>query len=163
MPSYWQRYSFERPEDEDIVSSFNRLAISRQWAQGSRTYRTEYAECVGAAFKERFGSDGTKLAGWQALCKDAGMSDVPPSIRQCRLVGTLSFQVRLIRLVMQALSRVYINIVDLTQARATGKPVTKFKSAGALRDYILKTRKIFPKEAAKKNGFLKALLITVFR
>lgn len=55
-----------------------------------------------------------------------------------------------------------MNIVDLVDARRQGKVVKAFQSADALRKYIQKTGKIFPKEAAKRNPLLKAFLITVF-
>jgi hypothetical protein len=63
---------------------------------------------------------------------------------------------------VQALKGVWVNIVDLIDARRTGIPVKRHGSMKALRDYIRKTKKIYPKEAAKQNGFLKAFLITVF-
>jgi hypothetical protein len=57
---------------------------------------------------------------------------------------------------------VWVNIVDLIDSRRTGTPVKRHASMKALRSYIKKTKKIYPKEAAKRNEFLKAFLITVF-
>ena len=63
---------------------------------------------------------------------------------------------------LQALRGVWVNIVDLIDAHRTGRRVPRHGSMKALRKYIMDTGKIFPKEAAKQNGFLKAFLITVF-
>jgi len=58
---------------------------------------------------------------------------------------------------------VWVNIVDLVDHRRTeaeGK-VECHETEEALRKYTLETRRIFPKEVAKKNKFLAALLITL--
>jgi hypothetical protein len=62
----------------------------------------------------------------------------------------------------QVLKGTWVNLVDLVDSRNTGVPVKRHKSAAALRAYTKHTAKIFPKEAAKQNGFLKALLITIY-
>lgn len=51
-----------------------------------------------------------------------------------------------------------VNLVDLMECRATQKPVAVHESKKALRVYSRKTKKIFPREEAKQNGFLKVLL-----
>ena len=58
----------------------------------------------------------------------------------------------------QSLAKVHVNIIDLVDARRTGKPVKRFQSVAALRNYTWENDKIFPKAAAKADGFLKALL-----
>lgn len=63
---------------------------------------------------------------------------------------------------LQALKGVWVNVVDLIDCRRTGSAVRRHRTAKALRKYTLETKKIFPKAAAKQNGFLKALLITLF-
>ncbi|KAF7981765.1 hypothetical protein HWV62_31831, partial [Athelia sp. TMB] len=62
----------------------------------------------------------------------------------------------------QILNRTYVNLVDLMECRASLQPVTLYKSRKALRDYTIGEDKIFPKAAAKQNGFLKVLLIEIF-
>jgi hypothetical protein len=57
---------------------------------------------------------------------------------------------------------VWINIFDLMDAKRTGRPVKKHASANALRAYTRRTKKIFPKKAAKDNQFLKVLLVEIF-
>jgi hypothetical protein len=57
---------------------------------------------------------------------------------------------------------VYVNIVDLIDARRTGVPAASFPSKRALRSYSKTQNKIFPKAEAKRDGFVKALLIDMF-
>jgi hypothetical protein len=54
-----------------------------------------------------------------------------------------------------------VNIVDLVDCRRTGEEVTRFESRAALRVYTRRKSKMFPKEEAKANGLLAALLITL--
>ena len=63
---------------------------------------------------------------------------------------------------LQALSHVAVNLVDLIDSRRTGKRVKLFPSKSALRNYSIQQRKIFPKDKAKADGFLSALLIEIF-
>jgi hypothetical protein len=57
---------------------------------------------------------------------------------------------------------IWVNIFDLVDAKRTGTPVKKHASAEALRKYTKKTKKIFPRKAAKENRFLKVLLVELF-
>lgn len=57
--------------------------------------------------------------------------------------------------------KVWVNIVDLVDCRRTGQQVRRFKSRAELRSYTRKKSKMFPREEAKENGFLTALLITL--
>ena len=47
-------------------------------------------------------------------------------------------------------------------ARRAGHEVHHFPSRSALGRYTMKTGKIFPKQQAKDDGFVKALLVDVF-
>ncbi|KAF2858042.1 hypothetical protein K470DRAFT_278819 [Piedraia hortae CBS 480.64] len=99
-------------------------------------------------FKLSYGVDESRLEGWQRLCSDVGIEPAN-SIRQCKL----------------ALSKVNINLVDFVNAMISGSQVHHFPSKNALRDYIAShgNEKTFPLRAAKANGYLKALLITLWR
>jgi len=147
MTSWFAKYpEFEPDPVAPLLVEFSRLAIHQNWEEGSKKYRKEWGNCVGENFTTEFGQNASNLAGWQALCIEVGITDVPTSITGCR----------------KALRGVFVNIVDLVDARRTGTPVKRHASMKALRAYIKKTGKIYPKKAAKKNGFLKAFLITVF-
>jgi hypothetical protein len=63
---------------------------------------------------------------------------------------------------LQLLNNTWVNIVDLVECRAAGKKVPRHASQKALREYTRRTEKIFRKQDAKRNGFLKALLIKVY-
>jgi len=129
-----------------LLEEFKRLAEQRNWREGGKRYRKEWKSCVEANFTAEFGANASSLQSWQALCIEVGITDVPRSITGCK----------------KALKGVWVNIVDLIDARRTGKPVERHESMLALRAYIKRTKKIYPKDAAKQNGFLKAFLITVF-
>lgn len=55
-----------------------------------------------------------------------------------------------------------MNIYDLVDARASGTEVKLFPSKAALRKYSIDENKIFPRKAAKKDGFLHGVLIHMF-
>ncbi len=56
----------------------------------------------------------------------------------------------------------HVNIVDLIDCRRAGTAVHRFSSYRALRTYTQETNKVFPKAAAKRDGFLKVLLREIF-
>jgi hypothetical protein len=51
-----------------------------------------------------------------------------------------------------------VNLWDLIDARRAGTVVRKFPNLNALRKYTQEHGRIFPKRAAKDDGFLKDLL-----
>jgi hypothetical protein len=60
------------------------------------------------------------------------------------------------------LKGIYVNLVDLVDAGTAGTKVSKtFSSPKELAKYIQKTKKIFPKERAKKSPMLRRFLIVV--
>ncbi|KAK4961390.1 hypothetical protein LTR10_001880 [Elasticomyces elasticus] len=85
-----------------------------------------------------------RLAAWQLLCVHVGI-DPELSITKCK----------------EALSKVFINIVDSVASQKGGPPFKRFESAGELRRYIRKG-KVFPLGLAKDSPCLRCLLINVF-
>lgn len=65
---------------------------------------------------------------------------------------------------LQVLKSVNVNLVDLINRRETGEPriLPKFPNRQALRKYTLGNGKVFPKRAAKQDGFIKVLLREIF-
>src|SRR6185295_3626239 len=59
--------------------------------------------------------------------------------------------------IVQRLQGVLVNIHDLLNARRQNRKVRRFESFGQFRKYTLNKR-TFPKEKAKAEGFIKALL-----
>ena len=53
---------------------------------------------------------------------------------------------------------VHVNLLDLIDAKRTGRRVRVFYSAMALAKYTQSRGRWFPKEAAKEDGFVKVLL-----
>ncbi|KAJ7461287.1 hypothetical protein B0H11DRAFT_2285861 [Mycena galericulata] len=150
MSTYWNAYpNFVHNPAAPLHQEFKLLAAHCGWGVRSTQYKTEWARCAREEFGYQFGRDDNRLAGWQAMCVLVGMEDVdvPDSITRCK----------------QALrNKVWVNIYDLIDAKRTGRPVKKHASGDALRKYTKKTKKIFPKAAAKGNPFLKVLLVEMF-
>ncbi|RDW78022.1 hypothetical protein BP5796_05874 [Coleophoma crateriformis] len=99
-----------------------------------------------AEFAAYFGKE-EKLENWQRLCLDLGICDEISSITKCR----------------KGLRRVWVNIYDFLDAKAKGDPVPRFGSQRALAEYTIKTRRIYPKKAAKEGGPVRELLAHIFR
>ncbi|GAB7365174.1 hypothetical protein MBLNU230_g6261t1 [Neophaeotheca triangularis] len=99
-----------------------------------------------ASFAKLYGTNSALLEGWRDLCNDIGIP-AGESITQCKKV----------------LRSVNINIHDLVRARRDGKRPRRFPSKAALKlDLMQRPWRKFPLAAAKRNGFLTALLVEVF-
>jgi hypothetical protein len=147
--TYWNKFpNFTHNSHAPLLAEFSRLANLRGWAPGSKKYHKEHGRCLLSEFTFHYGDNEERLAGWQALCYEVKMRTVPDTITQCR----------------KALKRVHVNIVDLIDARRTSRSAKKFPSRNALRQYTFSFEipKFFPKKAAKRNGFLTALLIDMY-
>ncbi|KAK4466268.1 hypothetical protein QBC42DRAFT_217192 [Cladorrhinum samala] len=115
---------------------FSRLALSQKWAPGSRQYSEQRAIAICAEFKSQFfSSSQPKLKGYQDLCSEFG---VPPgeSIKEC----------------LARLKSIYVNIVDLINARRMGVKAKQWDDFEAFRNYTLQRRNRIPREVAKKAG-----------
>ncbi|GAD94191.1 conserved hypothetical protein [Paecilomyces variotii No. 5] len=124
-----------------VSAEFSRLASHRKWQVNSKTYRKMWSNCMSEAFENAYGTEFSRLQSWQNLCAELQV-DVFDSIRKCKM----------------ALSKVYVNLIDLLDSRAHGTVVKKFKTVKELRDYTRKTGRYFPREKAKKEGFIRILL-----
>ncbi|PYH29935.1 uncharacterized protein BO87DRAFT_410183 [Aspergillus neoniger CBS 115656] len=87
-----------------------------------------------------------KLQNYRALCRELRLEGPFTSVTQCR----------------KALIKVHVNIFGLIDSRRTGATVQSFPNQAALKKYTRGTQKIFPKQAAKTDGFLKELLRKIF-
>ncbi|KAI0628795.1 hypothetical protein C8Q77DRAFT_1161825 [Trametes polyzona] len=150
MPSPAQAASFQRDLTALLADEFRRLALAHGWGKKSARYKKERVKFFGTAVVQDFttfwGSNASRLDAWQELCHFLGITIVPTSVTQAKKV----------------LGGVYVNIVDLVDARRCGVKPRIFASAGELAAYIRKTGKIFPKARAKANPLLKQFLIVVF-
>ncbi|KAJ5974693.1 hypothetical protein N7481_011903 [Penicillium waksmanii] len=144
---YFIRFpAFQRAPMLSSNSEFSLLAREMNWKKDSRRYRKERANFLASEFNIYYGSNATKLENWQALCVELDISDSIGSITQCR----------------KALGNVHVNLVDLVDCRRNGQTARRFPSVAALQKYTKKTDKIFPRSAAKEDGFLKALLRVIY-
>lgn len=142
----------------------------RNW--GNKLRHKRWHQCQAAEFDAAYGKDISKLESWQALCREVLIDEVPGSIRQCKAVrqpSSLSQEdtsyvwwvFGLMRYSQVLGSRnVLVNLVNLIDHRNMGTPVIRFKSYTAFRKYTTDGR-IFPKEKAKEEGFIRALLRTL--
>ncbi|KAF2186019.1 hypothetical protein K469DRAFT_574704 [Zopfia rhizophila CBS 207.26] len=133
---------FESDPSAPASTEFFRLARHMGWESGTATYREIKARCFRSEFAAHFGRDASKLQHWQGLCLELGIEERIETISSCK----------------KALAEVYVNIVDLVDCRRTGDTPHTFSSLEDLRRYTKSSRKIFPRDEAKEEGFLKALL-----
>ncbi|KAI9835323.1 MAG: hypothetical protein M1819_002467 [Sarea resinae] len=147
MASFFETFAkFEPDPTASLEDEFKRLALQRNWVPGKKAFRKNRALCYSAEFATHYGSDASKLETWQGLCREVQIKEIPASIKKCKKV----------------LKSVNVNLVDLVNCRRTGAPVQLFPSRTALREYSMENDKIFPRKAAKADGFIKALLIVMF-
>ncbi|KAJ4365991.1 hypothetical protein N0V95_000368 [Ascochyta clinopodiicola] len=142
---YFAQQGIIASPNDDFNSLFKRLAIREGLSKTQRKKRRNHA--IAAEMDAAYGTDITKLEKWQELCRDVGIEPVPQSITQCR----------------KALSKVWVNLVNLIDHRRNRNiQLIVFPSYKQFCKYTIGDGKahdhIFPKELAKKEGFIKALL-----
>ena len=125
----------------DLRSNFERLATSRNW--GEKLKRKRWAACQIEEFGNAYGTNTTRLESWQNLCREVHIPDPPDSINKCRnVLGG---------------KNVWVNLVNLIDHRNIGVEVIRFRNRAEFLNYT-KPDRVFPKKAAKEEGFIKALL-----
>ncbi|KAL8967310.1 MAG: hypothetical protein Q9197_005500 [Variospora fuerteventurae] len=135
---------FHQRHDAPILDEFRRLAKRQSWRMKDRDFKEIRRECLQAEFEYHFGGieAGNKLAGWQGLCAELGLSHNIPSIKQCR----------------KALKRVHVNILDLIDDRRAGRQIERYSSARALADYTNEHKRYFPLDDTQGESLIKILL-----
>ncbi|KAH7393795.1 hypothetical protein DE146DRAFT_721985 [Phaeosphaeria sp. MPI-PUGE-AT-0046c] len=126
-----------------LKSNFERLATQRGW--GWKLRRKRWTVCQTNCFAALYGgvAEESKLEKWQDLCREVQIADSPKSITDCK----------------KALGRrdVLVNLVNLIDHRSIGVAVIRFKNYRAFQAYTIDGC-IYPRELAKEEGFIKALL-----
>lgn len=153
---------FDYDETALLIDEFHRLAISRQWGLGSRKFRKQRQKCFEQAFDKHFGAAEKTLQGWQDLCQELSINPPPSSITRCKKVRPAIYRRSPRTHTVEDLSRVFVNIVDLIEARRLGLAPRIFSSRASLRRYSRETGKMFSKRKAKADGYLSILLIHMF-
>ena len=150
---------FDYNETGLLIDEFHRLAISRQWGLQSRIYRKKRQKCFEQAFAKHFGATETTLRGWQDLCQELSIESPPSSVTRCKKVRPVIYRLFSRTHTVEDLPSVFVNIVDLIEARRLGLAPRIFSSRSSLRRYSQETGKIFSKRKAKADGYLSVLLI----
>ncbi|KAF7156703.1 hypothetical protein CNMCM5623_000376 [Aspergillus felis] len=133
---------FKPNPDASVSDEFNRLASHRKWKVGSKTWRKMWNRCMALEYDRLLGQNLSGLQDWQQLCEELDLTGPFTSIRQCK----------------KALSKVYVNIVDLLDCRILKKKPTKFPSLRALEKYTRETRRVFSRHLGKQDKLLRILL-----
>ena len=162
---FTQYPDFDHDSTAALLSEFERLSLHQGWDANGSTYRQARRELIPQELEHHYGHSSDRLAGWQMLCVDCGISPAPTSITQWKKVCRSAAEIYLVATnrFTQALSRVNVCINDLLDSCRAGKPVKLFSSKKALRDHLKKQRKHkLPIDIVKASRFLRALLIDVY-
>jgi hypothetical protein len=92
MPSYWTRFPhFVHNAKAQIKQEFRRLALLKEWigkdGKKTKTYQRELSKCFRSEFGKHYGRNASSLPGWQSLCKEVGVEDIPQSVAECKSVS----------------------------------------------------------------------------
>lgn len=165
--SHFAKFQNFRPNDDaSFDNEFGRLAASQEWIPGSQEFKVERTIAMReevkhhyfsqppplVAIKEEPGEEGGEdpaaelsqeeinLKGHQGLCLEIGIIPAD-TVDECK----------------KELKATFVNIVDLIDARRTGKQVKIWDDFEAFGRYTLDGHSIDPNEA-KKGGILDSLL-----
>lgn len=151
---------FKSNPDASVSDEFNRLANYRKWKTGSKTWRKMWIRCMALEYDRLLGQNLSGLQNWQQLCEELDLKGPFTSIKQCKKVcyAALKVERRDTDLVCQALSKIYVNIVDLLDCRILKKKPTKFPNLRALEKYTRESGRVFSRHLAKQDKLLRVLL-----
>ncbi|KAK4150025.1 hypothetical protein C8A00DRAFT_37382 [Chaetomidium leptoderma] len=157
--SHFAKFEHFTPNDAaSFDDEFDRLASSQQWVPGSQEYTRQRTVAMREELElhyfsqsqqldnineeEELSEEEKALQGYQALCHEVGI-DPSDSVAECKRI----------------LKNTLVNIVDLIDARRTGKRVEVWDSFEEFRAYTLQDKKRINLEEAKKPpGYLASLL-----
>lgn len=128
-------------------------------------------QCVSEEYDHLIGRDLSNLQNWQRLCEEVGFTGVKEALTSITKCKTVSFLFSFFALhffygveenggadCVQALSKVYVNLVDLLDCRRTGTKVKTFKSIKELSEYTKRSNQFFNRNVAKRDKLLRVLL-----
>lgn len=155
--SHFTKFEHFTPNDAALFDDeFARLASSQQWVPGSQEYTRQRTIAIREELElhyfsqpqqlddinEELSAEGKTLQGYQALCHEVGI-DPSDSVAECK----------------RNLKNTLVNIVDLIDARRTGKRVKVWDSFEEFRAYtLLDDNRINIQEAKRPPGYLASLL-----
>ncbi|KAK4249020.1 hypothetical protein C7999DRAFT_30551 [Corynascus novoguineensis] len=156
--SHFAKFEHFTPnEAASFDDEFARLASSQQWVPGSQEYTRQRTIAIKEELElhyfsqpqqlddideEELSEEEKNLQGYQALCREVGI-DPSDSIPECK----------------RYLKNTLVNIVDLIDARRTGKRVKVWDNFEEFRAYtLLDKNRIDLHEAKRPPGYLASLL-----
>lgn len=97
LKAFFARFVPEFLYDPDISATkeFQRLrdmkgwhtkVKKKYWAPEHREAHDQFQDALVQQFNARFGTDPKSLVSWQALCRTAGVSEIPETLRKSRQV-----------------------------------------------------------------------------
>ncbi|KNG52829.1 hypothetical protein TW65_09348 [Stemphylium lycopersici] len=137
---FWLEFPrFDPDAEAPFVTEFEKLANLMCWSAKMRQKQLTKAL---AAEIEFHGGNLSRLERWQSLCSEVGVGSEPASITQCK----------------KALQSRFVNLFNLVDHRRNRSiQVVCFSSFKHLYEDIRNTGK-FPRDCAKRDGCMKALL-----
>ena len=89
---YWSQFpDFDHDETGLIQEEFFRLSQQQNCegddAEAKDMRRKEWGESFRTEFTQQYGEDASSLEGWQSLCREVGLEDIPESVEGCRRVS----------------------------------------------------------------------------
>lgn len=150
--------SYDSNSEETIVRSDFAASSPSSGGQPTNT-RDDRRPSLAEDFARFFGHEGDKLENWQRLCRIVGLN-VGTSITQCRKVRRNRYGNLPVANGVQTLGArdVMINLVNLVGYMRGDAELIEFGSRAEFVRYTRVKRNMFSRDAAKDNGFLRALL-----
>ncbi|KAJ5157857.1 uncharacterized protein N7482_008957 [Penicillium canariense] len=133
---------FDYDPTAPISEEFKRLGKTQKWKPEAKIWKTNWRLCMDAEYHRLIGGRATSLKHWQLMCDKLGIAGEFTSIRKCKT----------------ALSRVYVNIIDLLECWETDRSPRLFLNAGQLAAYCKDHHKFFRRNIAKQDKILRVLL-----
>ncbi|KAJ5183896.1 hypothetical protein N7492_001512 [Penicillium capsulatum] len=137
---------FDHDPQGRVSEEFKRLAAHGKWKPQGKTWKRQWNLCVGDNWDHLIGHRSNYLETWQAMCYKLELSGDFSSITKCR----------------KALSRVYVNIVDVIECWVTNETPRKFHNSHKLMEYSKREEKIVNRNIAKQDRVLRVLLKKLF-
>ena len=155
---------FSYDPSNGVMQEFWRLCNNNGWKKNDRMRedaRDALRDAIAQQFNAIYGTDLDSIDSWHTLCNVVGIDPTPDTPEKCRTVCKPTVhptKVQADEKSVQAVEKIYVNIVDLVDAPNTGEPVHVFATELQLSAYTKATGKYYPEENAMAGGLLRFLL-----
>ncbi|KAJ5937554.1 hypothetical protein N7454_003896 [Penicillium verhagenii] len=143
-PSFFESFpGFSHHPKNPVSKEFERLSTWRGWKTGSARWKKNWNRCMAEQYHSLIGIRVNDLSTWQRMCQKVSLDGDLSSITKCR----------------KALTRVYVNIIDLLECwDDDDKYPQTFGNAKELSKYTHSQNKYFSRSLAKQDKVLRTLL-----